>query len=66
MSGSHQNFRQQKLILRHIEERYFDGFAENFENINLVKSYDKRNPTYFIFSLWKKYRWELIVFVQYI
>ena len=37
-----------------------------FENLNLAKSYNKTNPTDFIFSLWEKYRWDLTSFGQYI
>ena len=37
-----------------------------FKNLNLVKSYDTTNPTVFAFSLWKKYRWGLTSFGQYI
>ena len=33
-----------------------------FENLNLVKRYDKTNPTVFLFS----HRWGLISFGQYI
>ena len=36
-----------------------------FENINLVKRYDKTNLTVFACSLWKKYRWGLTSFGQY-
>ena len=49
------------------EEFFFNCFAENFvENLNLVKSYDKTNPDVFVFSLWRKYRWGLTSFGQYI
>ena len=37
-----------------------------FENLNLVKSYDKTNPIVFVFSLSEKYRWGLTSFGQYI
>ena len=37
-----------------------------FENLNLVKSYDKTNSDVFVFSLWKEYRRGLISFGQYI
>ena len=37
-----------------------------FENLHLVQSYDQTNPTDFVFSLWKKYRWGLTSFGQYI
>ena len=37
-----------------------------FENLNLVKSYDKTNPNVFVFCLWEKYRWGLTSFGQYI
>ena len=37
-----------------------------FENLNLVKSYNKTNPNVFIPSLWEKYRWGLTSFGQYI
>ena len=37
-----------------------------FENLNLVKSYDKKNLNVFVFSLWKKYMWGLVSFSQYI
>ena len=37
-----------------------------FENLNLVKGYDKTNPGVFVFSLWGKYRWGLTSFGQYI
>ena len=37
-----------------------------FENLNLVKNYEKTNPDVFVFSLWKKYRWGLTSFGQYI
>ena len=36
-----------------------------FENLNLVKSYNKTNPNVFVPSLWEKYRWGLISFGQY-
>ena len=35
-----------------------------FKNLHLVKSYDKTNPTDFVFSLWEKYRWGLTSFGQ--
>ena len=37
-----------------------------FENLNLVKSYDKTNPDIFVFILWKEYRRGLTFFGQYI
>ena len=37
-----------------------------FENLNLVKSYDKTNPDVFVFSLWKEYRQRLTSVGQYI
>ena len=37
-----------------------------FENLNLVKSYDKTNPDVFVFSLWKEYRRRLTSVDQYI
>ena len=37
----------------------------DFENLNLVKSYDKTNPTdWCTFSLLEKYRWGLTFFGQ--
>ena len=42
------------------------GFKTVFENLNLVKSYNKTNPNVFIPSLWEKYRWGLTSFGQYI
>ena len=36
-----------------------------FENLNIVKSYDKTNPNVFVFSLPDKYKWGLTSFVQY-
>ena len=36
-----------------------------FENLNLVKSYNKTNPNVFVLSLWEKYRWGLTSFGQY-
>ena len=41
---------QQKLILRQIEGRYF-SLKTVFENLNLVKSYDKTNPNDSVFGL---------------
>ena len=35
-----------------------------FENLNLVKSYDKTSLNVFVYSLWKKYRWGLTSFGQ--
>ena len=35
-----------------------------FENLNLVKGYDKTNPIAFVFSVWEKYRWGLTSFGQ--
>ena len=37
-----------------------------FENLNLVKGYDKTNPDVFVFSLWKECRRGLTSFGQYI
>ena len=37
-----------------------------FENLNLVKRYDKTYPNVFVFSLWEKCRWGLTSFGQYI
>ena len=37
-----------------------------FENLNLVKGYDKANPNSFVFSLQDNYRWGLTSFGQYI
>ena len=49
------------------EEEFFIVSLETmFENLNLVKSYDKTNPTVFVFNLSDKYRWSLISFGQYI
>ena len=46
MSGSRQKISQQKLIFKYIEKRYFFIVSPKtvFENLNLVKSYDKTNP----------------------
>ena len=48
------------------EEFFIVSLKTMFENLNLVKSYDKTNPTVFVFSLSDKYRWGLISFGQYI
>ena len=48
------------------EEFFFVSLKTMFENLNLVISYDKTNPTVFVFSLSDKYRWGLISFGQYI
>ena len=55
MSGSQQKFCQHKIILRHMEKRYFFIISRKtvFENLNLAKSYDKTNPNDFIFSVWE-------------
>ena len=42
-----------------------DSLKTLLENSNLVKSYDKTNPTVFVYSLWEKYRWGLTSFGQY-
>ena len=48
------------------EEFFIVSLKTMFENSNLVKSYDKTNPTVFLFRLSDKYRWGLISFGQYI
>ena len=48
MSGFQQKFSQQKLILRHIEK--IVSLKTLFENLHLVKSYEKTNPTDFVFG----------------
>ena len=48
------------------EECFIVSLKTMFENLNLVKSYDKTNPTVLVFSLSDKYRWGLISFGQYI
>ena len=37
-----------------------------FENLHLVKSYNKTNRNVFVPCLWEKYRWGLTSFGQYI
>ena len=37
-----------------------------FENLHLVKSYNKTNLNVFVPCLWEKYRWGLTSFGQYI
>ena len=50
MSGSQQKISQQKFILRHLEKWYF-SLKTLFENLNLVKIYEKINPTVFVLNL---------------
>ena len=56
---------QQTLILWHIKKRYLQLFCWKIKNSNLIKNYEKTNPTVFVFSVWEKCRWGLTSFGQF-
>ena len=70
MSASRQKKKKQSTesILKPYREEVILNFSLKtvFENLNLVKSYDKINSNVFVFSLRDKYRWGLASFGQYI
>ena len=68
MYGSQQKINQQNCVFRHKGKRYrfFLSLKIIFEILNPVRSYDKTNLTVFVLSIWKKDRWGLNSFGQYI
>ena len=52
MSGSQQKISQQQLVFRHKEVCLIFSLKTVFKNLNQEKSYDKTNPSAFVFSLW--------------